>query len=100
MDLVILVILIAIVVIFFKQFSSFVYFMAITDIFFRLFHMIATTLKIAQFTSFVKKYIPTSIPGIINTYSTGILNTLLIWGYIILVVLFETYIIRTFFKKK
>ncbi len=99
MDLVILVILIAIVVIFFKQFSSFVYFMAITDIFFRLVHMIAGTLKIAEFTSFVGKYIPTSIPGVINTYSTGILNTLLIWGYIILVAIFESYIIRTFFKK-
>lgn len=100
MDLVILVILIGIVVFFFKQFSSFVYFMAIIDLFFRLFHMIATNLKIIEFTNFVNKYIPVSIPGVINNYSTGILNTLLIWGYIILMFIFEFYIIRTFLRKK
>lgn len=100
MDLIILVVLIGIVVFFFKQFSSFVYFMAIMDIFLRLFHMIKSCLNIAEFTLFVDKYIPISIPGIINTYSTGIFNTLLILGYIILVAIFEFYTIRIFFKKK
>lgn len=100
MDLVILVILIGIVIFFFKQFSSFVYFMAIADMFFRIFHLIAVTLNIAEFSAFVNKYIPTSIPGIINTYSTGIFNTLLICGYIILMLIFEFYTIRIFIKKK
>lgn len=100
MDLVILVVLIGIVVFFFKQFSSFVYFMAIVDIFLRVCHMIAELLNIVELTNFVNKYIPISIPGIINTYSTGVFNTLLILGYIILVVIFESYIIRTFFRKK
>ncbi|MCI9233016.1 MAG: hypothetical protein HFH08_00295 [Bacilli bacterium] len=100
MDLVILVVLIGIVVFFFKQFSSFVYFVMIADIFLRLMHGIAGLLKIAEFTGFVNKYIPVSIPGIINTYSTGIFNTLLILGYIILVSIFEFYIIRIFFKKR
>ena len=99
MDLVIIVILIGIVVFFFKQFSSFVYFVAIIDLFFRLLHMIASNLKIAEFINFVNKYIPASIPSVLNNYSTGILNTLLIWGYIILMVIFEFYIIRTFLRK-
>lgn len=100
MDLVILVVLIAIVVFFFKQFSSFVYFIVICDIFLRLMHGIASLLGIVEFTAFVNKYIPTSIPGIINTYSTGIFNTLLILGYIILIAIFEFYTIRIFFKKR
>ena len=61
MDLVIIVILIGIVVFFFKQFSSFVYFVAIIDLFFRLLHMIASNLKIAEFINFVNKYIPASM---------------------------------------
>lgn len=100
MDLVILVVLIGIVIFFFKQFSSFVYFMVIVDIFLRGLHMIAGALKIAEFTIFVNKYIPLSIPGIINTYSTGIFNSLLTWGYIILFAIFEFYTIRIFFKKR
>ncbi len=100
MDLIILVVLIGIVVFFFKQFSSFVYFVMIADIFLRLMHGIAGLLKIVEFTNFVDKYIPASVPGIINTYSTGIFNTLLILGYIILVSIFEFYTIRIFFKKR
>lgn len=100
MDLVILVVLIGVVIFFFKQFSSFVYFMAIADIFLRLLHMIAVTLGIAEFTTFVAKYIPASIPAIINAYSSGIFNTLLTWGYIILFVIFEFYTVRIFIKKK
>lgn len=100
MDLVILVVLIGVVIFFFKQFSSFVYFMVIVDIFLRLLHTIAINLGIAELTSFVGKYIPTSIPAIIDAYSSGIFNTLLIWGYIILYAIFEFYTIRIFFKKK
>ena len=100
MDLIILVVLIGIVIFFFKQFSSFVYFVMISDIFLRLMHMIAGLLKITEFTNFVNQYIPDSIPEIINTYSSGIFNTLLILGYIILIIIFEFYTIRIFFKKR
>lgn len=100
MDLVILVVLIGVVIFFFKRFSSFVYFIVIVDIFLRLLHTIVVHLQIAELTSFVGNYIPSSIPAIINAYSSEIFNTLLIWGYIILYVIFEFYVIRIFFKKK
>lgn len=100
MDLVILVVLIAIVVAIFKKFSSFVYFIAIIDIFLRILTFIKIQLGIPELTSFLNKYFPSSVPGIINAYSNGIFNTILIWGYIVIFIIFEFYIIRTFFKKK
>lgn len=100
MDLVILVVLIGIVVFVFKQFSSFVYFMAIVDILLRIITFIKLNIGIPELSSFLDAYIPVSIPAIIDTYSTGIFNTILIWGYVIIYIIFETYIIRTFFRKK
>ena len=100
MDLVILVVLIAIVVAIFKKFSSFVYFIAIIDIFLRLLTFIKIQLGIPELTSFLNKYFPVSVPGIINAYSSGIFNIILTWGYIVIFIIFEFYIIRTFFKKK
>ncbi|MBE6144147.1 MAG: hypothetical protein E7169_01040 [Firmicutes bacterium] len=100
MDLVILVVLIGIVVFIFKKFSSFIYFIAIVDILLRILTFIKTQISNYEIYSFLNKYVPTSIPGILNNYSSGILNTLLIWLYVIAMIIFEYYLIRTFIKKK
>jgi hypothetical protein len=100
MDLVILIILLAIVVIIFKKFSSFVYFMVIIDLFLRILHELTSLINVYELTSFVTKYIPASVPAILAKYSAGIFYTLLIWGYVIVYIIFETYIVRTFMKKK
>ena len=100
MDLVILLVLIGIVVFIFKKFSSFIYFVAIIDIFLRILTFIKLQISNYEIYSFLNKYIPTSIPGILNAYSSGILNTILVWLYVIGMMIFEFYIIRTFFKKK
>jgi len=100
MDLVILIVLIAIAIIFFKRFSSFIYFLAITDIFLRIMTFINVELARLGIYLYLNKYIPASIPSIINSYSSGILNTVLMWLYVIAIIIFESYIIKTFFRKK
>lgn len=102
MDLVILVVLLLIVVFFFKSFDSFVYFTAIIDIFLRILSFIAAEFGVylPDVATFIKEYIPSSIKGIINAYSTGIFNTILTIGYVIVFILFEYYIIKYFFKKR
>lgn len=100
MDLVILIVLIAIVIIFFKRFSSFIYFLAITDIFLRIMTFLNAELARLGIYLYLNKYIPASIPSIINSYSSGILNTVLMWLYVIAIIIFESYIIKTFFRKK
>ena len=99
-DLAIVLILLIVVVVFFRKFSSFVYAFAIIDIFLRILSKIESMLNIAKFSNFVNKYFSSSIESIINIHSNGIINTILIWLYIGIYMVFLFYIVRTFFKKK
>lgn len=100
MDLIILIILIGIVIFTFKKFSSFIYFFAIVDIFLRILTFIRLNINLPELSNFIAKYIPVSIPNIIDKYSTGILNSVLMWGYVICFIIFEYYIICFFAKKR
>lgn len=102
MDVVLIILVIAIIVVglFFKNFKSVLYFLGIVEIFFRLIHKLADLLGIKQFISFTSKYIPESLESIINNYSSGILNTVLIWILLFLFIYFEWYLIKYWIKKK
>ena len=102
MDLVLIILVIAIIVValFFKDFKSVVYFLGIVEIFLRILHRMTSLLKISAFSQFVNKYIPTSLEGVINTYSSGILNVVLIWILILLFIFFEWYLIKYWVGKK
>ena len=83
-DLVILVLLILFVIFFFKDFSCFVYFIALFDILLRI----------------LDNYIPESIPSLLSQYISGLPYTLILWLYILIFIIFEVYIIKIFWKKK
>lgn len=100
MDLIIIGALIIITIIFFRRFSNVVYAICILDIFLRIVTKVDSMLNIGSLSNLVDKYIPSSILGIINNHSSGIINTILVWIYIGIYVIFLFYIIRTFFKKK
>ena len=100
MDLVIVVILLLLVAFIYKKFSSFIYFFGILDIFFRLRALIKYQLDIPEVTQFFNKYVPESLLGIFQKYSTGVFQDILTWGYIIAMGAFLYYVFRTFLKKK
>ena len=100
LDLVIVIALILFAVCWFRSFSKSVYAFAIIDIFLRLLHYIAQNLHIKEFTRWVNNIFPKSIPAIIETYSKGVVYTILIWVYIVIMVFFLGYTIRTFIRKK
>ena len=102
MDIILIILVVAIIIvgIFFKDFKSVVYFLGIIDIFFRLLHKLIELINVKQKTSFVKTYIPSSLEMIINNYSSGILNTVLIWILFLLYIYFEIYLIKYWIKKK
>ena len=99
-DAIIIVALVIFALCWFRRFSKLVYAFAIIDIFLMLLHYISKLLGIKAFTSWVKRYFPASIPSIIAKYSGGIIYTILIWGYVILMGFFLFYTIRVFLKKK
>lgn len=98
-DLVVLLVILAVVIFFFKRFSSFVYSIAIIDIFLR----ILTFLKnntVPELKALIGKYFPESVASIIGKYSDGIFYTILMWAYVIIFAIFLGYITIYFINKK
>lgn len=99
-DVVLLIILIVAGICFFRRLDSCVYFVASLDIFFRILTFIKDNLGVAEISSFIGKYFPESIPGIIYKYTDGILSTVLMWIYVGLFALFLFYTVRILWKKR
>lgn len=99
-DLIIVLVIFIISLIWFKKFSSFIYFFAIVDILFRLIDFLITNISIPTVSKFAKTYIPSSIPGLIGKYTSGVFETVLLWIVFILYVLFEYQIVKMFSKKR
>lgn len=99
-DLIVLIVLILVVVMFFKRFSSFVFFLAIVDILLRILTFVKNHIGLPDVSALIGKYVPVSIPGIIDKYATGVVNTILQWLFVIFMCIFLSYIIKIFMKKK
>lgn len=101
MDVIILIAVIVLFVFLFKRtFSSFVYAVAVTDIFFRIVTYLKIRLTSGSLYAFLDRYIPSNIPAVIEKYTNDEFSIVLIWGYVILMIVFEIYAIRIFMKKK
>ena len=99
-DAVIIVALVIFALCWFRRFSKLVYAFAIIDIFLRLLHYVSKLLGIKAFIRWVNRYFPASIPSIIAKYSGGIIYTILIWVYVVIMAFFLFYTFRIFLKKK
>ncbi len=99
-DLIVLIILILVVVMFFKRFSSFVFLVAIVDILLRILTFIKNNIGLPDVSALIGKYMPESIFGIIDKYSSGTINIIFKWSFVIIMIIFLSYIIKIFIKKK
>ena len=100
MDLIIIGILIIATIIFFRKFSNVVYIICIIDIFLRILNKLDLLLGVPEYSNLVNKYFHSSMQNIIDSYSSGIINTILSWILLGIYVVFLFYVIRTFFRKK
>ena len=98
-DVIVVLILLGIVIFWFRRFSSFVYSVAIIDIFLRILTFIRDN-SVPELKSLISKYFPESIPSIIARYSDGIFYTILMWIYVAIFTVFLVYIIKYFIKKR
>lgn len=100
MDLIVLLVLIAIVIIVFRDTKCFVYFLGIVEIFFHVMTYIAGHIGIAEISRFIYKYIPSSILVIIGKYSNGLFYDILAWLFVFCFLVLDYYLIKYFFKRK
>ncbi len=100
MDLIIILVLIILTIIFFRRFSNVVYIICIIDMFLRIISKIEVLLGIKEISNLVNRYLPDSLLAVINSYSSGIINTILVWLYVGVYVIFLYYVVCTFFRKK
>jgi len=98
-DVVVVLVLLAFVIFFFRRFSSFVYAVAIIDIFLRILTFIKYN-SVPELKSLISKYFPESIPSIIANYSDGIFYTIIMWAYVVIFIIFLGYITKYFIKKR
>ena len=93
MDIVIIFIILLIVALVFKKASNVIIFFGLIDIFLRILNYIGNN-TIKEINDFINKIFPNSIPDIIGNYSSGVLESILMWGYILLMILFLYYVFR------
>lgn len=99
-DAIIIVLLLALVLMFFRRFSSFVFSVAIIDIFLRILTFIKLNIGLADVSALIDKYIPANIITIIDKYTSGIVQTILEWAFVFIMTLFLVYIVKIFISKK
>ena len=99
-DLVVLIVLLVFVIIYSKRLQTYMFGFGMIDILFRILNLINGFIPIKEIKNFINTYIPASIPSVINHYTTGIFNTVLIWVYIVIMAVFLYYIVRVFVKRK
>ena len=99
-DLIIVVAVLVIVLVVFKRFSSFVYAIALIDMFLRIVNYIASNLPITVVGTDIEKFFPSSVELIITKYTNGILCNVLMWVFVGLYACFWFYALTYFLNKR
>jgi len=99
-DAFIILIIVVFLMAWYRKFSKVVYGIAIMDIFLRLVYFITNNIYIKELSEFSKKYLPASIPSVINKYLDGIPALILVWIYVIVMCVFLFYTLKIFIKKR
>lgn len=97
MDLIVILVLIAFIIVWRRDFKSFIYIFGAIEIFLRLISFIKEALAIEALS---KLAIPSSILAIFGTYSTGLFYDILKFVYIIFIGILDYYLVKYIIKRK
>ena len=78
----------------------FIILLVLVIMFFKILTFIKNNIPLPDVSALIDKYIPSGIFGIIDKYSSGLIQTILNWAYVIIMTIFLSYICKIFFKKK
>ena len=98
-QLIILLVALAAVIVFFKNFNASIYFIVIVDIFLRIIAYLKLNYLRNDAFSFLN-VLPGDIPSILNSFELGAFNEILMVIYLIVYIIFEVLIIRYFIRRK
>lgn len=99
MSLIILLVILVLILVVCRNFASFLYAFAISDIVLRIIAFINSQLNVASVNNILGKF-PNSIEAMIAADSSGVIYTVLMWIYVALYMVFVSYLIPTFFRKR
>lgn len=99
-DLVVLIALFVFVIVYSKRFQTYIFGFGMIDILFRVLNIINSYIPINEIKTFVNTYIPSSVPAVINNYTKDVINTVLIFAYVVIMAIFLYYVVRIFIKRK
>ena len=100
-DLILFILLIIVVIAFFRDFMYVVYLIVSVDMLFRLLHFIANNVDVEELTVLIYKYIPSSVPSMIGKYigTSNVFFTILLWVVFIIYCIFLGHTIRDLIRK-
>lgn len=98
MDIVILLIIVLLIAVIFKRVSNTIIFLGLIDIFLRIINFIGNNTT-KEINSIINRYFPASIQAIIEKYSSGIVETILVWGYVALMGMFLYYVFKMLLRR-
>lgn len=100
MDLIIIILLITLVAILYKDVRFVVYLITTIEVLLRVLHFVGDNIRFINLNSFIDKIFPKSLFTMFSKYTTGIIYDIISWTLIIGFVLFIYYMIMYFIKKK
>ncbi len=98
MDIVIVLVALIVIALIFKRMDNTIIAFGLIDVFLRIVFFIGnhTTSGIKAFTN---KYFPASIEAIIRSHTTGSFETVLVWIYVILMMMFWYFVLRMLIRR-
>ena len=97
--LIVFVLALVLVIVFFKDFHAFVYFIVASDIFLRIVFYLKKNIIKDSALGFLSS-IPADVPSIIKSLDLGMFTEILIIVYVIAYIIFEGFLIRNFIRRK
>lgn len=100
MELIVVLVILALIVIFFRDCKSVIYGLGIIEIFLRIMAFIKNNIGIKPISDIIGKYLPNSILDIFAKYSTGLFYQILMWGFVLCMIWFLIYLIKYLIGRK